>query len=149
MSDAEVVKLLRACKTVAERLTLCGIDVILSPEEKVALQGFNDVLLVYPNFKELKPLADRASLPSHELGMLRVRARMEYERRRGLADCPRCGCDKYEGSHHYLCQDQNSMLTFPNISDEDMRAIIERVMVADTLSKKPLLKRLPAIKAAG
>ncbi|NWJ97177.1 MAG: hypothetical protein HXX20_15440 [Chloroflexi bacterium] len=151
MTETEVVKLLRACKAMAERLTSYGINVILSSEEKVTLQNFSDLLLVYDNFKDLKPLADRAGLPLHELGMLRVRATMEYERRRGMAECPRCGCDRYEGSHHYLCQDQHSMLFFPNVSDEDMRTIIERVIEVEALasSRRPLLKRLPAIRAVG
>jgi hypothetical protein len=149
MSDAEVVKLLRACKAVAERLTTFGINIMLSPDERAILQSFSDLLMVYGNFKELKPLADRAGLPTHELGILRVRAKMEYERKRGLADCPRCGRDKYGNNHHYLCQDQNGMLTFPNIGDEEMRAIIDRVVEAEATSKKPMLKRIQPAQAAG
>ncbi len=176
MSEAEALKILRACKELVEKLNSAGINAPLTSEELALLQNFSNMLAIYGKMQELKFLADRAGVRIHELGTLRFRATIEAERKRGLATCPRCGCDKYEEPHHYLCQDSAGFLVFSNISDDDMRAIIDRVRAVENpaknsvegilgtsadISKKPLpeagqsdtpkkllLKRLPQIQAA-
>lgn len=149
MNDTEAIKTLRTCKTIVERLNNQGINIPLNSQEQSALNSFAGMLLVYKNFQDLRFLADRAGLRLHELGVLRVRATMENERRQGLARCIRCGCDKYEGRHHYLCHTNTGSLTFPNISDAEMQAIINRVVEAETDHKLTNLKRLEPLAAAG
>lgn len=142
MSDAEAVKILRACKALVEKLNLQGIHVLLNPEEQAILQNFSDMLAIYGTMQQLKLLTDRAGIKIHELGTLRFRATIEYERKRGLANCPRCGCDKYEGTHHYLCQDSSGLIVFPAISDEDMLAVIEVVIAVENPSKASIVTKL-------
>lgn len=176
MSEAEALKILRSCKELVEKLNSQGINAPLNSEELALLQNFSNMLAIYGKMQELKFLADRASLKIHELGTLRFRATVEAERKRGLAACTRCGCDKYEEPHHYLCQDTVGLTVFPHISDDDMRAIIERVRAVENPAKnsaseilaspsdhssraqaqigqgespkKLLLKRLPQVQAA-
>jgi hypothetical protein len=39
------------------------------------------------------------------------------------------------------------MLIFPNIGDEEMRAIIERVIESEAAPKKSMLKRIQTVQA--
>jgi Zn finger protein HypA/HybF involved in hydrogenase expression len=121
MTDTDAVKLLRSCKPIVAQLTAQGITTPLSETDKNILLEYNKVLAIYS--KELRFLADRAGLALHELGTLRVRANIELERSRGSVECPRCGCDKYEGEHHYLCEETG----LAAITDQEMRVIIEYV----------------------
>ena len=134
MTDAEAVKLLRNCKSIASYLNNQGINAPLSVEDKNSLLEFNKILAIYA--KEMRFFADRAGIALHELGTLRVRANIEYERSKGVATCLRCGCDKFEGEHHYLCQEAS----FTGIPDDLMHAIIDRVLKADVENRKPLCK---------
>jgi hypothetical protein len=127
MQDKEAVDRLRQCKPIVQRLVNQGINALLSESERAALQAFNEILMQY-QMKEFRLLAERAGLEGHELGTLKVRAHIEYERRRGLVECPRCGRDKYqEKPHHYLCHTAEGEMLFPEVPSQLMREIIRRV----------------------
>ncbi len=159
MSELEVVKLLQACRVLARRLSENGIDSPLTQDEKNLLDQFNQLQKLYAA-RDLRFMSEKGGLKPFQLGLLKVRLKLEAQKGDWSEECYRCGGNEISG-HHYLCLAPDGDLAFPNINDRDMRALIQRVVdiekakqtevkdntappaAFNTPERRPLLKNLP------